>query len=79
LGKKITGVYFTWQKRHSARRFFSPANRTKNLGNKLMEFYTLSTVLSGVETWTLRKTEHTLKVLKYGAAEGWRRPVGLIV
>jgi len=36
----------------------------------------LSIALNGADTWTLRKMEHKyLKILKFGAAEVWRRAI----
>jgi hypothetical protein len=44
-----------------------------NLRKNLVKCYIWSMALYGAETWTLRE------VLKCGAGEGWRRPVGPIM
>jgi hypothetical protein len=47
---------------------------------KLVQNYNWSTVLYGVETWTLWKVCHKhLEDFKRGAVEEWRRSVGSIV
>jgi hypothetical protein len=46
------------------------------LRKKVVKCYIWSKALYGAEIWTLRAVE---KVLKCGAGEGWKRPVGLIM
>lgn len=50
------------------------------LGKELVKSYTWKTALCGDETWTLWKNiRNTLRVLKCGIGEGWRRSVGLAI
>jgi hypothetical protein len=50
------------------------------LRKKLVKCYVRSTALYGAETWTLRAEDQThMESLKYGAGEGWKRSVGLIM
>ena len=45
-----------------------------DLRDKLVKCYIWSIALYGAETWTLRAVDqNTLKALKCGAAEGWKR------
>jgi hypothetical protein len=50
------------------------------LGKKLVKYYIWNITLYGAETWTLRTVgQKHLESLKYGAGEGWKRSVGLIM
>jgi hypothetical protein len=47
-----------------------------HLRKKLVTCYILSIALKGADTRTLRKIDHKyLQILKYGAAEVWRRAI----
>jgi hypothetical protein len=52
-----------------------------NLRTKLLKCYIWSIALYGAETWTPQKVDYrnTLRVLKWGAEEGWRRLIGMLV
>jgi hypothetical protein len=71
---------FPWQKQHLAKRrlFFSKLDLI--LRKKRLKCYIWRLALYGAETWALRKVDQKyLECGKYGAEEGWRRSVGLIM
>ena len=56
------------------------SSNLKNKPYELVQCYIWSTALRGAETGLAKQqTTNTWKVLKCGAGEGWRRPVGPIV
>jgi hypothetical protein len=58
------------RKQHSIRIRIFTRKLDLNIGKKLVNFYVISLAVYGAETWTLRKTDHNLKVLKCFAGEG---------
>jgi hypothetical protein len=58
------------EKQHSIRIRLFTRKLDLNIGKKLVNFYVMSIAVYGAETWTLRETDHNLKVLKFCAGEG---------